>query len=50
MKLTKLMLSASVAVLALVACNKQDATPEGPKRLKTVEVSLENVALTKGLA
>ena len=50
MKLTKLMLSASVAVLAVVACNKQDATPEGPKRLKTVEVSLENVALTKALA
>ena len=50
MKLTKLMLSASVAALALVSCNKQDTTPEAPKRLKTVEVSLENVALTKGLA
>lgn len=50
MKLTKLMLSASIAALALVSCNKQDATPEAPKRLKTVEISLENVALTKGLA
>lgn len=49
MKLTKLMLSASVAALALVSCNKQDTTPEA-NRLKTVEVSLENVALTKGLA
>ena len=50
MKLTKLMLSASVAALALVACNKQDTAPETLKRLKTVEISLENVALTKGLA
>ena len=50
MKLANLMLSASVAALILVSCNKQDAAPEAPKRLKTVEVSLENVALTKGLA
>ena len=50
MKLSTLMLSASVAALALVSCNKQDTTPEAPKRLKTVEISLENVALTKGLA
>ena len=50
MKLTKLMLSASVAALALISCNKQDTTPEAPARLKTIEVSLENVALTKGLA
>ena len=50
MKLTNLMLSASIAALALVSCNKQDATPEASKRLKTVEISLENVALTKGLA
>ena len=50
MKITKLMLSASVAALALVSCNKQDTTPEAPKRLKTVEISLENAALTKGLA
>jgi hypothetical protein len=50
MKLTKLMLSASVAALALVSCDKHETTPEAPKRLKTVEVSLENVALSKGLA
>ncbi len=50
MKLTELMLSASVAALALVSCNKQDISPEAPKRLKTIEVSLENAALTKGLA
>ena len=50
MKLANLMLSASVAALALVSCNKQETTTEAPKRLKTVEVSLENVALTKGLA
>ena len=49
MKLTKLMLSASIAALALVACNKQDTTPE-VNRLKTVEISLENVLISKGLA
>ncbi len=50
MKLTKLMLSACVAALALVSCNKQDTTPEiQSNRLKTVEVSLENVILTKGV-
>ena len=46
MKLTKLMLSASIAALALVACNKQDTTPE-VNRLKTVEISLENLLFTK---
>lgn len=50
MKSTKLMLSAFVAVLAFASCNKMDSTPEAPKRLKTVEISLDNVALTKGLA
>ena len=50
MKLTKLMLSASVAALALVSCNKMDSTPEVAKRLKTVEVSIGNIALTKALA
>ena len=44
------MLSASIAAMALVSCNKADTTPEMPKRLKTVEISLENVALTKGMA
>jgi len=43
------MLSASIAALALVACNKQDTTPE-VNRLKTVEISLENVLISKGLA
>ena len=47
MKLTKLMLSACVAALALVSCNKDETTPDVSNRLKTVEVSLENVALTK---
>ena len=51
MKLTKLMLSASIAALSLVSCNKQDTTPmPDSNRLKTVEISLENVIFTKGLA
>ena len=50
MKITKLMLSAAVAALALVSCNKQDTTPTIPNRLKTVEISVQNAALTKGLA
>ena len=50
MRLTKMILSASVAALALVSCNKQDTTPEVVNRLKTVEISLENAAITKGLA
>ena len=50
MKITELMLSAAIAALALVSCNKQDTTPEAPSRLKTVEISLENVIFTKGLA
>ena len=50
MKSTKLMLSAFVAALAIVSCNKQDTTPDmGPKTLKSIEVSLENVILTKGV-
>ena len=43
------MLAASVAVCALASCNKQETTPQA-NRLKSVEVSLENVILTKGLA
>lgn len=50
MKLTKMILSASVAALALVSCNKQDTAPEVAKRLKTIEVSLDNIVLTKGEA
>jgi hypothetical protein len=51
MKLTKLMLSAFVAALALVSCNKQETTPiQTSNRLKTVEISLENIIFTKGPA
>lgn len=50
MKLTKLMLSASIAALALVSCNKEETTPEMSNRLKTVEISLENFTLTKAEA
>lgn len=49
MKLSKLMLAAFVAVLAIASCNKKETTPE-VNRLKTVEISLENVLMTKGLA
>ena len=49
MKLTKLMLSACVAALALVSCNKENHTPvtEG---VKTVEMSIANLIMTKGEA
>lgn len=50
MKRINYMLSALTAVLAIASCNKMDSAPDAPKRLKTVEVSLENAALTKGLA
>lgn len=50
MKRTTIILSAFVAVLAIASCNKMDSAPDAPKRLKTVEISLENIALTKGLA
>lgn len=50
MKLTNLMLSATLAAMALISCNKQDTTPQVANRLRTVEVSLENVVFTKGLA
>lgn len=49
MRLTKLMLAASVAMCVLASCNKQETTPQA-NRLKSVEVSLENVIITKGLA
>ena len=50
MKRINYMMSALAAVLAIASCNKMDTAPDAPKRLKTVEVSLENAALTKGLA
>lgn len=46
MKRTNFILSALVAVLALVSCNKQDTTPE-IKSLKTVEISLKDLLFTK---
>ena len=49
MRLIKLMLAASVAVCALASCNKQETSPQA-NRLKSVEISLENVIITKGLA
>lgn len=50
MKLTKLMLCAATSAVLLVSCNKQDTTPQVSERLRTVEVSLENMAITKGEA
>lgn len=49
MKLTKLMLSACVAALALVACNKEETAPVNGD-LKTVQLSLENIIMTKGIS
>ena len=49
MKLSKLMLSASVAAIALVSCNKQDTTPES-KRLRSVDISIDNIVITKAAA
>ena len=49
MKLSKLMLSASIAAIALVSCNKQDTTPDS-KRLRSVDISIENVVITKAAA
>ena len=50
MKLTKLMLSASVAALALASCNKNENGPVVmDENLKSVEISLSNVQFaTKG--
>ena len=48
MKSTKLMLSAFVAAVALVACTKENPAPEGGN-LKSVQLSIENVSYqTKG--
>jgi hypothetical protein len=49
MKITKLMLSALAAVLVLVSCNKENTTPDVSGNLKSVQISLKNVAFeTKG--
>lgn len=49
MKLTKLMLTALVAVFTMVSCSKEMQTPE-ENTLKTVQVSLKNIVMTKGPA
>lgn len=49
MKISKLMLAACVAALPLMSCNMEEA-PETPTRLKSIEVNIENAAMTKGLA
>lgn len=50
MKLTRLMLSAFAAAVALVACNKVETDVPENTNLKSVKLSLENVIMTKGLA
>ena len=49
MKISKLMLSAFVAAAALVSCNKENHTPK-VEGVKTVEINLGNMIMTKGLA
>lgn len=50
MKLSKLMLSAFAAALAMVACNKVETDVPENTSLKTVKLSFENVIMTKGEA
>lgn len=50
MKITKLMLSAFVAAAALVSCNKENHSPEIDNDLKTINLSIGNMIMTKGLA
>ena len=47
MKLSKLMLTASIAAAALLACNKENTTPEPSKTLKSIEINIENLLMTK---
>ena len=47
MKITKLMLSALIAAVALVSCNKEDQTPV-ETGVKSVSISFENAIMTKG--
>ena len=49
MRLSKLMLSALAAVLVMVSCSKENHTPQD-STLKTVQLSLQNIVMTKGLA
>ena len=46
MKLTKLMLSACVAALALVSCNKEEG-PSVKSNYKSVEIEINNLFMTK---
>lgn len=50
MKLSKLMLSAFAAAVAMVACNKVETDVPENTSLKTVKLSFENVIMTKGEA
>ena len=50
MKLTKLMLSAFAAAVALVACNKVETDVPESTALKSVKLELQNIIMTKGLA
>ena len=50
MKTSKMILSAIVAVIATVACNKQETSPEDFNyELKTVEISFEGLTFTKAV-
>lgn len=49
MKTTKLMLSALVAVAALVSCNKENHSPV-ETGVKSISISLENAIMTKGVS
>ncbi len=48
MKLTKLMLSALAATVALAACNKDGISPDVPGSVKSIEISITNSLFTKG--
>ena len=50
MKITKLMLSACVAALAMVSCNKVEPDVIENTSLKSVKLSFENAIMTKGAA
>ena len=46
MKTSKLMLTIACAAAALVACQKENV-PEAPNGLKSVEINIENLLMTK---
>lgn len=49
MKIAKLMLSVLVAATALVACNKENHTPDPSSNMKSVTLTIDNVSfVTKG--